>query len=152
VFRREIIEHIEKFWRYAPDSFINLKANALGYRTVSRNVIIDSTVPSDWNSSKRMKFYGRKLYYVGNSFFIVLYISLKHMMRREHGLNILRGFLRAFLDGDEKCRDKDVRYHYSKRRALKRLYRRGVEGTLGYWSGRVSGLTRMASCLEDEEQ
>ena len=125
IVRWEIIDSIDKFWKYAPDSFLNIKSRALGFESVSRDLLIDSTTQTIGWTGQGMREYGRRRHYVGTSILLIGYISIRNMFKRSHGLQILRGYLKArFWNRMKQCDDKDVRYEYSNRHGLKKLYRR----------------------------
>lgn len=113
VVRWEIFESIEKFWRLAPDTFLNIKSFALGYKNDVLGIAIDAEP-----TSKRTGFdLGYRLRYTGNSVITALFKTIRH-----RNFDIIKGFHLSRLA--EQCDDPDVRYYYSKRRILKSLFKR----------------------------
>lgn len=119
IVRWEIVEHIDTYWDLAPDSFLNIKARAQGYETISLlDYFIDALPTSMFSAAGRFRF-GRRLYYVSRHLFLVLYQALLFALKRDSASEFLRGYWQEWGKGTWKCQDEDVKYSYSLKRRLK---------------------------------
>lgn len=113
IVRWEIVKQIDTYWDLAPDSFLNIKARAQGYETISLlDYFIDSAPTSMLSKAGRFRF-GRRMYYASRNLFLVLYQSLLFAMKRDAASEFLRGYWQEWNKGTWKCQDEDVKYNYS---------------------------------------
>lgn len=110
--RWEIFEDIEEFWNFVPDTFLNIKSLAKGFK----NAVLEVVVEGRKSTPRYGRELGYRLYYCGNSVVTALFKTLR---LRDFG--VIKGFLAS--RGKEQCTDPDVRYYYSKKRILKSAFR-----------------------------
>jgi hypothetical protein len=119
IVRWNIVKRIREYWSLAPDSFLNIKARAMGYETVSlQDYYIDSQ-PTDLLSSRGRFRYGRRMYYVSRHFLLLLYQAIIFALKRDAASEFLRGYWQEWNRGTWKCEDEDVKYHFSLKNRLR---------------------------------
>jgi glycosyltransferase involved in cell wall biosynthesis len=123
IVRWKIIRSFHKYWDIAPDSFLNIKAECLGYRLEIRNVFVKAA-PMTIHSEKGRYRYGRRSYYIGKSLVLVINEALKLLLSHKHGTQFLRGYWFEWGRGEWRCDDPDVQYYYSLKRQLHQILHR----------------------------
>ncbi len=107
--RWNIVEGIEKYWDFCPDTFYNIKAMAKGYDVNVFRVPVYQNRPSTNLKPEGAYRLGRVAYYGGRPFWAMLYRALRRLVLRQHGTMMLRGWLIEYARGTWHCEDPDVR-------------------------------------------
>jgi len=111
--RWSIVREIDKFWDYCPDSFYNLKAESRGYRVGVVKVPVSLDRPTTAVTSREGAFrQGRLYYYARRPVWAILLRSVWRQITRQHGDDLLRGYLVEMRRGTWKCDDPDVVRYY----------------------------------------
>ena len=118
VVRSKVISSIYKYWDISIDSFINIKALAMGYYVTSRDNILVESKPSHLLTKSGRFRSGRLAYYVGIN---IPYIITKGVVQRD--AQYLRGYWSEWSKGTWRSDDQDIRNYYDNqfRRKLTRL-------------------------------
>jgi hypothetical protein len=117
VVRWEILHSFSRYWDLAPDSFLNIKAVALGYDLRILPIFLNSAPMTIFSRKGRFR-YGRRQYYVRKHPLMVLFESIRLQLTDGQGSEILRGYWVEWSRGSWKCQDTDIRFYYSLKRAL----------------------------------
>lgn len=113
VVRWKVVQSIESYWDLAPDTYLNIKANAIGLRSVAlQNFFIDAKPTAIFTPAGRFRF-GRRMFYVGRPFILVLYQAWQFLVKKDNATEYLRGYWQERSKGSWRCPDTDVKYHYS---------------------------------------
>ena len=113
VIRWKVFQAVESYWDLAPDTYLNIKANAMGLRTVAlQNTFIDAAPTTIFTPKGRFR-YGRRMFYVGRPLLLVLYQAWRFLIERDHATDYLRGYWQERSKGSWRCEDPDVIFHYS---------------------------------------
>lgn len=113
IVRWSVIRSIDQYWDLAPDTYLNIKANAIGLRSVAlQNTFIDAAPTQIFTTKGRFRF-GRRMFYVGRPLILVLYQAWRFLFTRDHATEYLRGYWQERSKGSWRCTDPDVEYHYS---------------------------------------
>lgn len=107
--RWKVVESIQKYWDFCPDTFYNIKAMARGYDVDVFRVPVYQNRPSTNLKPEGAFRLGRVSYYGGRPFWAMLYRALRRLLLRQHGTMMLRGWLVEFIRGTWHCNDPDVR-------------------------------------------
>ena len=118
VVRSEVIDSIYKYWDISIDSFINIKALAMGYYVTSKDDILVESKPSHLLTKSGRFRSGRLAYYAGVN---IPYILAKGIIQRD--AQYLRGYWSEWSKGTWRSDDPDIRNYYDNqfRRKLTRL-------------------------------
>ena len=117
VVRWDVLLSFEKYWDLAPDSFLNIKAENLGYRLAIRDEFVKSA-PMTIHSKKGRFRYGRRSYYIRKNPVLVLFEALNFLLAHQHGSQFLRGYWFEWKKGNWQCDDIDIRYYFSMKRQV----------------------------------
>jgi hypothetical protein len=105
------------FWDLDADSFLNIKAVAMGYRLAIVDDIFVIADRSLFTTSKGHKRLGRRMHYVGQNFLVTCYRGLRMILRGENGWQHIHGWMHeAIFNRSWRCDDQDVREFYSMRK------------------------------------
>jgi glycosyltransferase involved in cell wall biosynthesis len=107
--RWNVVESIEEYWDFCPDTFYNIKAIAKGYYVDVFKVPVYQNRPSTNLKPAGAFRMGRVAYYGGRPFWAMLYRALRRLLLRQHGTMMLRGWLTEYVRGTWHCGDPDVR-------------------------------------------
>ncbi len=113
VVRWSIVRQIDRYWDPAPDTLLNIKALAAGYKVRTWPVpmrLIRRTSGFSRGGAYRV---GRLNYYVGRPFWGVFWRAVWRAATRQHGTHMLRGYFHESWKGTWRCTDPDVREYYS---------------------------------------
>lgn len=123
--RWSVIESFDKIWDLDADSFLNIKANALGYWCVIVNNLHVYAEPSLFYSAKGAFRFGRRMFYVRRPFPIMFLVLLRGILRRKMiFLNQFRGWSLEAARNNWRCNDTDVLEFYGIMRYLNRKQKR----------------------------
>lgn len=113
VVRWSVIRSIDQYWDIAPDTYLNIKANAIGLKSIAlQDYFIDASPTQIFTPKGRFR-YGRRMFYVGRPLILVIYQALRFASKRDHATDYLRGYWQERSKGSWRCLDPDVKYHYS---------------------------------------
>jgi glycosyltransferase involved in cell wall biosynthesis len=113
VIRWDIVESIGRFWDIVPDTFWNITALSMGYEIANRRDIKIDAAPSRGFSRRGRFRYGRLMYYVNRSIFLVILQAAKFQVQDGTGTPFLKGYISEWLRGTWKCDIQMVRRFYS---------------------------------------
>jgi len=120
-----VIEEIDRMWDLDADTFLNIKAYALGYWCVIVNNLHVYAEPSLFYSTKGAFRFGRRMFYVRRALPIMLLVLLRGILRRKMAfLNQFRGWSLEMARNNWKCHDTDVLESYGIIRYLNRQQKR----------------------------
>ncbi len=114
VVRWSIVRQIQEYWDIAPDTLLNIKALARGYTLRTFRVPLRLERPTTGFSSKGVFRLGRLNYYVGRPFWAVFFRALRRLFLRDHGTQMMRGYLYERKRGTWNCTDPDVLKYYGR--------------------------------------
>ena len=112
--RWKIMRDVTQYWDIAPDTLLNIKALSKGYKLKIWKVPLKPDAPTAAFSSKGVFRQGRLSYYVGRPFWGVLMRSIRRLLLREHGAQMLRGYLFERQRGVWRFNDPDVLRFYNR--------------------------------------
>jgi glycosyltransferase involved in cell wall biosynthesis len=113
VVRWNVVQSFESYWDLAPDTYLNIKANAIGLKSVAlQDFFIDAKPTAIFTAKGRFR-YGRRMYYVTRPIVLVIYQAFLFAIGRDYATEYLRGFWQEWSKGSWRCNDPDVIYHYS---------------------------------------
>lgn len=112
VVRWSIIKTIHRYWDLAPDTFLNIKALAKGYKLKIWRIPVIQDSPTFGLSREGVFRSGQRSYYMGRPFFGVFLRALRRLILRRHGTQMLRGFFYERQRGTWRCDDIDVLRFY----------------------------------------
>ncbi|RDE17844.1 MAG: hypothetical protein C4K49_00895 [Candidatus Thorarchaeota archaeon] len=112
--RWSVVRSIGEYWDFCPDTFYNIKALANGYRLKVMRVPVHLTRPTTSQSPQGVFRQGRLAYYAGRPFAGVLLRSIRRLVLRQHGTEMLRGYLSEVRRGTWRCTDQDVLRFYAR--------------------------------------
>jgi glycosyltransferase involved in cell wall biosynthesis len=112
IIRWSIMREIKKYWDLAPDTLLNIKALAKGFMLKTWKVPMRLERLTTSFSSKGVFRLGRINYYVGRPFWAALFRALRRCLVRQHGSQMLRGYLMEYLRGTWRFQDTDVAWYY----------------------------------------
>jgi glycosyltransferase involved in cell wall biosynthesis len=112
--RWSIVRDIERFWDIAPDTLLNIKAAARGFKLKTWPVPMSMDKPTRALSSQGVFRQGRLSYYVGRPFWGVLLRALRRFLIRQHGTQMLRGYLYERERKVWRFSDPDVQRFYGR--------------------------------------
>ncbi|MHA1927392.1 MAG: hypothetical protein ACTSV2_02305, partial [Candidatus Thorarchaeota archaeon] len=107
---------IKRYWDIAPDTLLNIKALANGFQLKTWQVPMNLDRLTTGFSSKGVFRQGRLQYYVGRPFWAVFFRALRRLFLKQHGTQMLKGYLFERRKGTWKFEDPDVRDFYNKGR------------------------------------
>lgn len=123
--RWSVVEAIDRMWDLDADTFLNIKANALGYWCVIVNNLHVCAEPSLFYSAKGAFRFGRRMFYVHRPLPIMLLVLLRGILRRKMAfLNQFRGWSLEMARNNWRCNDTDVLESYGIIRYLNRKQKR----------------------------
>jgi glycosyltransferase involved in cell wall biosynthesis len=105
--RAEVIRNIDKYWNIAVDSFINIKALAMGYDIDIVDSLVVKSPPSHLDSWGGRVRQGRLSYYAGAK---MHYVILRGLFIK--GSNYLRGYWQEWSRGTWRTDDPDALEYY----------------------------------------
>jgi len=112
IIRWNIIKRIKQYWDLAPDSFLNIKARAMGYKVISlQDYYIDSAPTTGLTKTGRFR-YGRRAYYVARHPFLLFYQAILFALKRDYASEFLRGYWQEWSKGTWRCQDPEVLYAF----------------------------------------
>lgn len=114
-----VLESIDEYWDLAPDTFLNIKAQSIGLRSVSLQTYFIEAPPTALFSHKGRLRYGRGMYYVGRPVVFAIWRAIQFLIKRDHGTQFLRGYCQEWSRGSWRCKDPDIRYFYSAKRKVR---------------------------------
>jgi len=114
--RWSIMKTITKYWDIAPDTLLNIKALANGYILRTWPVPMNLDRLTTGFTSKGVFRQGRLQYYVGRPFWPVFFRALRRLLLRQHGTQMLRGYLLERKRGTWRFDDRDVCTFFNKGR------------------------------------
>ncbi|MHA2208137.1 MAG: glycosyltransferase family A protein [Candidatus Thorarchaeota archaeon] len=106
--RWPVVDGIEKYWDFCPDTFYNIKTLANGYDVDVFKVPVYQNRPSTNLKPAGAFRMGRVAYYGGRPFWAMLYRALRRLVLKQHGTMMLRGWLTEYIRGTWHCDDPDV--------------------------------------------
>lgn len=107
--RWQIVQNIEKYWDFCPDTFYNIKAISQGYKVAVFCIPLYQNRPSSNFLESGAQRMGRVAYYGGRPFIGVFLRALRRCILRQHGTSMLRGYFMEWIRGTWHCEDEDVR-------------------------------------------
>lgn len=111
--RWNIVRTIQSYWDFCPDTFYNIKALAKGYEVDVLRVPVMQYVPTTNTTPRGVFRMGRVAYYGGRPFLGVLLRSIRRLAKRQHGTEMLRGYVSEWSRGTWRCNDTDVREFFA---------------------------------------
>ena len=110
-----IMRKITRYWDLAPDTLLNIKALANGYKLKTWPVPMNLDVLSTGFTSKGVFRQGRLNYYVGRPFWAVFFRALRRFLLRQDGSQFMRGYLHEKMRGTWRFKgDSDTEWFYGK--------------------------------------
>lgn len=126
VVRWSVVKNIDRYWDLDADSFYNIKSVASGFwTTIVDNVHVDAAPSLFVADRKKGAFrYGRRMFYVGRSPVIILFLLLRGILRRRMDFMYqVNGYVYEAIRNNWRCTDKDVQYRYGLRNYIARKIR-----------------------------
>ncbi|MFW9794929.1 MAG: glycosyltransferase [Candidatus Thorarchaeota archaeon] len=112
--RWNIAKRIKNYWRGDPDTLWNVKAGEYGFWLLTiDDLLVDTTRPSQGFTRSGAQLLGRQYAYSKRHPIVVLYVGLKMILKRKHGLAFLTAFLKEMLTNREKYDDDYIIYYNS---------------------------------------
>jgi len=131
--RWSIFKQIDEFWDLAPDSFLNIITLSLGYDLVTIDDLeIDAEITNIFTKRGRFR-YGRVNFYIGMNFFRVLQLSLMMTLKKDDGVEFLRGYFQEWGKNTWTTENKTIRYFYSLEFRLRNFLKRRFSIGLHAW-------------------
>ena len=112
--RWSIMRNIKRYWDIAPDTLLNIKALANGYKLKTWKVPMNLDALTTGFTTKGVFRQGRLNYYVGRPFWAVFFRALRRFLLRQHGTQFLRGYLHERKRGVWSFKDPDVEWFYGR--------------------------------------
>ena len=112
--RWSIMRSISKYWDIAPDTLLNIKALAKGFHLKTWPVPMNLDTLTTAFSSKGVFRQGRLNYYVGRPFWAVFVRSFRRLLLRQHGTQMMRGYLYERKKGTWHFDDPDTNRFYGR--------------------------------------
>ena len=112
VIKWDIISRIKKYWTLSPDTYLNIKALGMGYNLRIWRVPVLQDAPSYGTTAKGMFYQGQLNFFIGRPFLGVLLRSVRRMLLRRHGTEMLRGYFYERVRGVWRCDDQEVLKFY----------------------------------------
>jgi glycosyltransferase involved in cell wall biosynthesis len=102
------------FWELDADTFLNIKAVAMGYRlSIVEDMFVDAN-KSLFSTPAGYKHLGRRMYYCRRNFILVCYRGLRMILQGKSGWQYIHGWMHeAVFNKSWRCDDTDVREFYS---------------------------------------
>lgn len=123
IVRWSVIQSFDTYWDLAPDTFLNIKAQAIGLRSVAlQDYYIDAPPANIFTSKGRFRF-GRRMYYVRRHILLLLFQAVRFKLRGDHANEYLRGYWFEWAKGSWKCEDPDIREFYSAKAKVRRCFK-----------------------------
>ncbi|MHA1903107.1 MAG: glycosyltransferase [Candidatus Thorarchaeota archaeon] len=110
--RWSIMKTITKYWDIAPDTLLNIKALSKGYKLKTWPVPMNLDEPTTGFTSKGVFRQGRLNYYIGRPFWALFLRALRRFIIRQHGTQMLRGYLQERRRGTWRFNDSDTNRFY----------------------------------------
>jgi glycosyltransferase involved in cell wall biosynthesis len=114
--RWAIVRTIREYWDFCPDTFYNIKAMAQDYAVDVVRVPVFQDRPSTNLTPAGVLRMGRVAYYGGRPLWAVVLRALRRAVIRQHGTDMLRGYLMEYARGTWRCKDSDVRRFFQEGR------------------------------------
>jgi len=110
--RWSIMRNITRYWDIAPDTLLNIKALANGYKLKTWRVPMNLDALTTGFTAKGVYRQGRLNYYVGRPFWAVFFRALRRFLLRKNGTQFLKGYLYERKRGVWNFQDPDVEWYY----------------------------------------
>ncbi len=112
--RWSIMRKITRYWDIAPDTLLNIKALASGYKLKTWQVPMNLDELTTGFTSKGVFRQGRLNYYVGRPFWAVFYRALRRVLLRQHGTQLMRGYFQERMRNTWRFHDPDTEWFFGK--------------------------------------